>query len=267
MLGANLVPGQFYDVAFFPLAGDPFTGRLATGIQCAVAGRLTVPIPASQFGNLPMGLHQVQLTNATTGAIGAVWDNTRVVQPFGPLPDMLCIRGATRTTVTVNTLNAFGSTPIAFLNSQSLLYGPFPTVANPNAQGDGYFEFNAPANLTVVYVEALGVSDVNLERFDSHQGLTNLNGIYNPTLQLYRPPDLLSVGPYNDDDGQVPSLLFPFSMGIGNSAAVIDFDGPSFFPNGGLYQGLLQELVVIGQGASIPAIQATHYCLVNVAVL
>ena len=250
--GANLFVGQVYDVVFIPMAGSPFTTRTAANVACTVNGRLTVPVPAAVAGNLTLGLHQIQIVNATSGIAGYVWDNTRIPQGTGPLCDVMSIRGATVTQV-LNTSAA--SSNITNIANQSLRFGP--TALNANNTYQGFFTFTIPAGVQAVYVEALG-TDGTVDRFDSHDAMTNANGIYNPFLRLFTPPNLLAAGPVNDDDGLVPAALFPFSMGIALNAALIDFNGPAFNPNGGVYSGLVVENVVVGSAAN-------HACLINVS--
>jgi hypothetical protein len=262
-LGANLIPGNTYTVSMIPLAGAPFSTRTIPSVLCITGGRLSFLVPAALPGELPMGLHQVQLFDEVNLVSGLVWDNTRVNQPVGPLPDIVCIRGATRTQATTATI-VNGAHPITALNTQSYLFGG-ATAANTNLNA-GFTSFTVPANAQVVYIEALGVADIFNDRFDSHFGFSGANtfGIYNPFIRLFQPG--FATGPDNDDDGIFPAPLFPFPMGIGASAALIDTQGPAFNPAGGAYNVLLQENVIFGTGTAAQ-ISQSHLCLVNVVVL
>ena len=70
---------------------------------------------------------------------------------------------------------------------------------------------------------------------------------------------LLNIGPYNDDDGALPTNLFPTPMGIGLNAAIIDTFFPLNNPGGGAYNFLLDESIIFGPTAN-------HACLVNIVI-
>ncbi|MFT7619693.1 MAG: hypothetical protein ACI97A_003349 [Planctomycetota bacterium] len=261
LICANLTMGNTYTVDFIPKAGAPFTTRSATGVLASASDRLTVALPSLSITSLPIGLHQVRLTDEVTGAQGLIWDNSVYTTGLGVLPDLLCIAGAAVTTAT-NTSLVNGAVPITNLNSESILFRP--AAQSTTHLSAGFVAATDPGGSSIVYAEALGVAENFFLLFDSAldtdaiaNNLTD-NAIYNPYLRMY-PMNLLTVGPVNEDDGILPFPLFPSSMGIGFSAAVVDTFFPLANPAGGLYSFLVDETVVFGPAAN-------HACMVNVVI-
>ena len=244
----NLVVGNTYQVDFIPKAGFPFTTRLVTGVPAATNSLLSVTVPPFGPTDLPMGLHQIRLTDEVTGLQGLVWDNSFFTPANGVLPDLLTISGATITLA--NTITAPGLFyQLTAVNTETICL--LPSSSNPGSNSLGLFNAPAAAGATVVYAEALGTTEFSTLLFDTSftdfnngaaVGAINTAGIYNPYLQTYA-YGLGNPGPFNDNDGTIPQSLFPTAMGIGNNAAIIDTVSPLLNPGGGGYDFYVDQLV------------------------
>ncbi|MEE9392442.1 MAG: hypothetical protein V3W41_08050 [Planctomycetota bacterium] len=258
IVGPNFLQGRFYDVTLRPRVGAPFVDRVVTSLSTATNGELLVSLPAATVGQLPIGLHQVVVTELLTAQSGMVWDNSQFSPVTGVLPDLLCIRGATTTTAVVNAATG-NVTMIGNQNNESVLFRP-PVLAPTMNLGNGFVQATDPGGSTVAYAEALGVNESNFDLFDSNTAAGTANGIYNPIISNFY-PTLAVPGPYNDDDGLLPFPTFGGqAAGIGHSAAYIDFDGPQLFPAGGNYLYLIRENIIFGPTAN-------HACLVNIVFM
>ena len=259
----NLVVGRTYQVDFIPKAGAPFTTRSLTGVLATSPSVLSVTIPPAAATDLPLGLHQVRLTDEMTQLAGLVWDNSSFTPTLGVLPDLLAIIGSNVTTATSTIANANGGViPVTSLNSETIFFQP--PVLNSVNLFNGFVTAIDPGGSTIMYAEALGVAENNFLLFDCVNdtdailnGQTN-NSIYNPNLRVY-PIALTNAGPYNDDDGVLPSVLFPAPMGIGFNSAIIDEFFPLSNPSGGFYDFFLDENIIFGNANN-------HACMVNVVI-
>ncbi|MCB9833226.1 MAG: hypothetical protein H6807_12195 [Planctomycetes bacterium] len=244
---ANVFIGNSYTIDLIPKAGAPFLTRSVSNVVATQPNRLTLAVPAATAGSLPMGLHQIRIRDDSTGLQGMVWDNS-VFTPFtGVLSDLLCIRGSN---IIQASAAAGTGTPIGIaMQNTTTIYFPsinnVPTsfLATPYVN---YVVGTDPGGSTVAYCEALGVDENIPDLFDTmDQFSANNNGIFNPQIQSWA-YSLLNPGPYNDDDGIVPTSLFPAPMGIGFNAAVIDTLFPLLNPGGGGYQFYVDTFVVHG---------------------
>lgn len=260
---ANLNVGSTYTVEFIPKAGAPFTTRSLQGVLCTNSQVLTVTPPAAGATDLDMGLHQVRLLDETSQLQGLIWDNSSFTPTLGVLPDLLSIIGGNVTIATTAAQNTTtGSIDMTGLNTTSLLFQP--PAANAANLFNGFFNFVDPGGSTVMYAEALGVSENNNLLFDCvndtdavANGFTN-NGIYNPFIRCW-PVNLLNAGPFNEDDGVLPAPLFAAPMGIGFNAAIIDEFFPLTNPMGGVYEFFVDQQIVFGPPQN-------HACMINVVI-
>ncbi|MEZ6195071.1 MAG: hypothetical protein R3F20_04975 [Planctomycetota bacterium] len=247
--------GGNYSVILSPKAGAPFTETLIANTIIAAPGLLRFTVPTSS--SLDIGLHQVRIRDNLTLYEGLNWDNSVFSPADGVLPDLLCIRGLNVQTATAATAIG-GAAQIASLNAESVVFGP--TTAG--ALGNGFVRAMVPsAPWSILYAEALAIDSTFPDLFDSTSQFLSATGgvgtgMYNPIMNVFY-PNLLISGPYNDNDGIVPSPLFPNPMGIGRNAALIDFQAAPANPTGGNFLFLVRENIITGT-------QASHACLVNI---
>ena len=261
--GPNILSGRSYDVTLIPKEGTIFASRVIPNVAATQNGQLVITIPLAGTGELPIGLHQVQLTDLTTGLTGDVWDNSDYSPVDGVLPDLLCLVGQSQLNATLP--NSLGGNSNQFaltnLNNQSVIFLP-PALSTNNLAG-GFILFTTAPGVSVLYAEALGMDDQMPGLFDTGQPLSGTNnGVYNPLLRGYELANILSFpGPINDNDGVIPYSMFPRPMGIGANAAILDTSLINAFPNS------TQFFFSVFQDFFIGPTNGNHTVMVNIVAL
>lgn len=215
VLGPNIQAGGVYDVRLVPNHGF-YAPVVVSGAVALLPGQVDFQLPPQAIGSFDIGTHRVQLVDVTgTTGTSLLWNDRFFDQPFGPLPDALCVTSAFQATA--------GNVPITASVSQLITpaVGPFG-FTNVTNDSNG----NAITAGQNIYLEVVGLDPATNNRLmdgvgDESTGGTQ--GVFNPIATLFGPGLIPQVA--HDDDNGLSPIAYPWpnsgSAGIGQGSAFL----------------------------------------------